>query len=342
VRKAIAAAFASAQTVSGVFVNREQAGGGENRWRFVFSSSGSFRITAIGSPVVTAYDSRSNIEYNSDLGLFTRRTGLAPGRPDSGPADWIVQRDLGTVVAALAAAGDVKVKEVDYEGRPAWLLRTPTGNPGEERAITVDRETGIPVKDVRFRAGRYAGEWQIEHLRLDTRLPKEASRLARKPGQQLTQYDMGFERVPLEEVSANVGYRPLVPGWLPDGYERDLVAIARSSRPTGDEQHMNPPSREVVSQRYRRGLDEIVITTRLTGRDASRWGDPVIGSSVRAAQPERVTFAAGALQGRRGEVVIDPNSAPHMWTVAGRLVVTIAGNADRAELLRIAESLRAG
>jgi hypothetical protein len=31
---------------------------------------------------------------------------------------------------------------------------------------------------------------------------------------------------------------------------------------------------------------------------------------------------------------------PHVWAIAGPLVVTIAGNVDRDELVRIAESLR--
>jgi hypothetical protein len=65
----------------------------------------------------------------------------------------------------------------------------------------------------------------------------------------------------------------------------------------------------------------------------------VIGSSPMARKPELVTFGAGALQGREGELVIDANSVPHVWTVAGPLVVTVAGNLDRDELVRVAESL---
>ena len=81
------------------------------------------------------------------------------------------------------------------------------------------------------------------------------------------------------------------------------------------------------------------MTTRLVGPDRSSWGDPVIGSSPMAREPEQVTFDEGALRGSRGELVIDPNSVPHVWAIAGPLVVTVAGNLDREELIRIAESL---
>jgi hypothetical protein len=334
VRDAIADALASAGRVSGVFVNREA--GGENRWSFVLDSSGSFRITGLGknNPTDLAYDSKTNVESWSDLGLFVRRTGLAPGWPDSSAAGWVVQRGLGSVVAALAASPDADVEEVDYAGRAAWQLRTPTGNPGEERVITVDKGTGIPVRDARLRNGRPAGEWRIEQLQVDNDPAGMSFTLQRKPDQQPTAYDMGFRRASPDEIAGMVGYDVSVPSWVPDGYELDETAFARSSRPTGDEQHQNPPSRNVVSLRYRRGLDELVITTRATGPDPSRWGDPVVGSSVRAAPPKRIDFGSPAW------LVVDPNSVPHIWAVRGPYVVTIAGNVDSDELLRIADSMR--
>ena len=365
VREAISQALGSAHTITGVFVNREQAGSGETRWRFEFRSSGSFRITGLGknNPTDLEYDPGLNVEAYSDIGLFVWRVGLAPGWPDAAPAGWVLRRDLGSVVGALAADPDAAVEEVRYRGRPAWMLRTPTGNPGEEREITVDRATGIPVRDRRLRAGRFAGEWRIDGLRIDAGRT-EVFKLQPRKGQRQTTYDMGFRRMSVERAADVVGYQPLVPAWLPDGFELGDVGVARTSRPTGSEQHRNPQSRNVVSLRYQRGLDHIVVTTRLayTRRTASpsirrqapaplspsvapepvifnRWTDPVMGSSVRTRAPEPVIFKSGALQDVEGHVVIDPNSVPHIWAITKDLVVTIAGNADRAELLRIAESL---
>lgn len=336
VRTAVSEGMGSAGSVSGVFVNREQANA-ENRWRFVLDESGSFRIEGVGpkNPTVLAYDSKSNVETWSDLGIFTRRTGLAPGAPDSAPASWVVQRGLGAVVAALVAVPDAKVKEITYSGRPAWLLRAATGNAGEEQLITVDRETGIPVRDERLRDGRFAGEWRIEDLGVTSAGATARFRLQASPDQQQTTYDMGFRRVPLAGVEAAAGYKPLVPSWVPEGYRLAEVAVAASSRPTGNEQRPNPESRRVVSLRYDRGLDQLVVTTRLTGTKPSRWGDPVTASSLQVRRPESVSLA-----GYEGRLVIDPNSVPHVWAIAGPLVVTIAGNVSGADLRRIAASLQ--
>jgi hypothetical protein len=90
--------------------------------------------------------------------------------------------------------------------------------------------------------------------------------------------------------------------------------------------------------RYQRGFDHIVVTTRLTGTGPSRWSDPEVAFG--AHEPERIEFG-----GHEGWLVIDPvgtTSVPHIWGIAGPLVITIAGsNVGGEDLVRIAESLRA-
>ena len=95
-RAQVLAAAGSASAISGIFVNREQPRSGrENRWRFTVTESGSFRIAALDSPSVLAYDAAANVETTSDEGLFVTRVGLAPGPPDAAAARWVVQRGLG-------------------------------------------------------------------------------------------------------------------------------------------------------------------------------------------------------------------------------------------------------
>jgi hypothetical protein len=338
VRNAVAHALSSADRLGGVLAVREHASGGELRWRFLLEANGDFRAEALPTGPVWAYDAAENVERNSDEGLFTVRSGIAPGPPDSTSSDWMIQRGLGAVVRALDAAGDASVREVEYRGRPAWVLVTHTQNEGEIREIVVDRHTGVPVRDVRtFRGTR--SEWRIDDLQVGyASTDGPAFRLKRRPDQQLTRYDHGFRRSTLVEAAGAVGYEPLVPAWLPAGYERAEVAVARSSRPTGNEQHQNPPSRDVVSVAYRRGLDEIVVTTRRVGRDRSAWSDPVaIGDPSRP--PARTTLSAGALAGVSVEIAVDPNSVPHLWGMTPELVVTVAGDVTRDELVRVAESL---
>jgi hypothetical protein len=65
-------------------------------------------------------------------------------------------------------------------------------------------------------------------------------------------------------------------------------------------------------------------------------------STVVTSKPERVAFTGGALAGREGYLVLEPDALPHVWTVGRKLVVTIAGTVTPAELLKIANSLGAG
>jgi hypothetical protein len=341
VRAAVAGALSEAQAISGVVVNgeREQGGGlGEVKWSFVLTDRGDFRLTGLGTQTDLAYDADENVERYFDTGYLTIRTGLAPGPPDSGTADYVVQRGLGSAVRALSAAGDPDVVEVTFNGRDAWLLRTGTGNPGETREITVERESGVPVRDVRRLHGSVLSEWRIDDLHVDPRVSPDAFRLESEPTGPVTRYDMGFRRVTLADAARLAGYRPLVPTRLPLGFQLAEVAFAERSRPTGSEQRQNPESRKVVSLAYRHGLDEVVVTTRLRTGAAARWRDPVaVGLLARGPQPFHA--AAGPLAGNRAEIVIDPNVVPHVWGLTGRLVVTIAGDVDRAELSDLARSL---
>jgi hypothetical protein len=278
VRAAVTRALATVDRLGGILVVREHAAGGELRWRFVLDARGNFRAAAQPSGPVWAYDAAGGVERNSDEGLFTVRSGIAPGPPDPTSSAWMVQRGLGAVVRALAAAGDASVRELEYRGRPAWLLRTGTQNAGETREVTVDRETGIPVRDVRTYRGTRS-EWRIDELTVGGAVDSAAFRLAPRPRQEVTRFDHGFERTTLAGARAAVGYDPLVPDWVPPGFARVEVAVARSSRPTGNEQRQNPPSQDVVSVAYRRGLDEIVVAAR-RGRIRSR-------SATSAGRPSR-------------------------------------------------------
>ncbi len=336
-RAAVARALSSVEALEGVFVNRES--GGESRWRFTVAADGSFRITSVTHAGDLAYDARRNVETYSDGPLFVSRRGIAPGPPDADASPWVIERDLAAVVGALARAGDADVEETEYEGRPAWLLRTPTGNPGETREITVDRESSIPVRVQRLRQGRVQDGWRVEGLRTGSAPAPDRFRQQPRAGQEQTSYNMGFRRLPLAEVQREVGYAPLVPQWLPEGFELAEVAAALRSRPTGSEQRQNPPSRNVVSLGYRRGLDRLVVTTRLLVGDRGAWIDPAT-VGILSRRPEAVTFGEGALAGVTGELVFDPNETPHVWALTDRLVVTVTGDVGRDDLLQVAESLR--
>jgi hypothetical protein len=150
-------------------------------------------------------------------------------------------------------------------------------------------------------------------------------------------------------VEGRVGYSPLVPAHVPEGYELAEVAVAGEAFPTGAEAG-NPVSRNVVSLAYRRGLDRFIVTTRLSHVPApgepelspeELWSDPLATGEGFRDEPERIQLSHGSLEGIEAELLIVPRNTPHIWALTDKLVVTVAGDLTRAELLAVAESLQA-
>ena len=361
-------AFAGAETLSGELVARgpsfENAYGwkGTQRWRFALTARGDFRLTGLTLEENVTYDARRGVQRSlnpsASLGgegpLFAaERTGIAPGPPDPGPIDPILVNDYGAFVQALLATDpdDPRVRETTFEGRPAWRLDVPAAvnqivpeHSGDHLAIWVDQETGIPVRILEQKNGRPLDELRIEHLAVDEPLHRDAFSLRFPEGIEVMRSDEGFRRVALDGVASPVGYEPLVPGWLPAGFELTEVAVAPGPGfPTGVEAG-NPPSTDVVSLSYRRGLDQILVTTRLRHVPdwPDAWSDPLATGEGYVDEPERVRLSRGALSGVEANVLIVPLNVPHLWAQTDDLVVTVGGAASRADLLRVAESLAVG
>lgn len=106
----------------------------------------------------------------------------------------------------------------------------------------------------------------------------------------------------------------------------------------------NPPSTDVVSLSYRRGLDQILVTTRLRHVPdwSGAWGDPLATGEGFVDDPESVHLRRGALSDVEANVLIVPLNVPHLWAQTDDLVVTVSGAVSRADLLRVAESLAVG
>jgi hypothetical protein len=360
VRRAVARAWATADSVSGILVSRssvppdrEQP---ERRSRFVITRHGDVRLTGITRPGDVAYHAEDNIERglnpsesipDSDVLFGSEIKGLAPGAPDQTSSITALDRGLGSVVRALAESRGGEVKETRYEGREGWLLETdlPVAEKNQEfwpdhLEVIVDRETGFPVRAIGSNDGEVIYETRIEDLKIGGDLPQDAFTLAFPPGMDISRSDAGFRRVSLDEARSMVGYDPLVPRSLPEGYELSEVAVANRAGATGAFEG-NPATIKAVSLSYRRGLDHFVVTTRLVGASTSAWSDPFATGEGLVRAREQVSFSSGALAGRDGELVIDPLAEPHVWVLTQDLVVTVSGDLTRDELLQVAESLEA-
>jgi hypothetical protein len=339
------------RSLSGVIVADGTAQGEPRRWRFALDATGDFRLEGPSPGEWIAYDASTGVvrsaqrsaSMGGDTLFYAERSGVAPGAPDQGPPTWLLPDELGAYVRALFAAGDARVQEIRFDGRPAWRVDVPTvpnrlvpSFSGDRLEVTVDRETGIPVRVVESKAGATLRELRIEQLAVDGALPGDTFRPSFPAGAEVMRSDDGFHRVALGDVSGTVGYAPLVPALVPDGFALAEVAVATEAAPTGAG---NPPSRMVVSLAYRRGLDRFVVTTREAG-DGS-WSDPLAPGPGLVDHPEHVAVGVGALRGSDAQVVLSPNDVPHLWTLADGLVVTVAGDLSRAQLVGVARSLHA-
>jgi hypothetical protein len=105
----------------------------------------------------------------------------------------------------------------------------------------------------------------------------------------------------------------------------------------------------VVSLSYRRGLDQFLVTTRLSQVPSeiepelppdAVWGDPLATGEGFVDGGEKLTISRGALQGEEAELLLVPRGIPHLWALTDQLVVTVGGDLSRAELIHVTESLK--
>lgn len=350
VKERVRASLEALRSLSGVIVADGPAQGEPRRWRFALDAAGDFRLEGPSPGEWVAYDARSGVARSAqrsasmggDMLFYSERAGVAPGAPDQGPPTWLLPDELGAYARALLAAGDARVHEVAYEGRPAWRVdvatlpnAVATALFGDRLEVTVDRGTGIPVDIVESKRGAVLRELRIEQLTVDGALPN--FRPSFPAGAEVMRSDDGFHRVLLGDVAGAAGYAPLVPARVPDGFRLDEVSVAAEAAPTGAAGE-NPPSRNVVSLAYRRGLDRLVVTTREAGD--GRWTDPLAAGDGFVDHPEPVAVETGALRGSEAQVVVSPHGMPHLWALDDGLVVTVAGGLSRAELVAVAGSLR--
>lgn len=352
VRAHLQASLDDLRTLSGVIVADGPAQGAGRRWRFALDARGDFRLDGPSAGESLTYDASAGVvrsaQHSASMGgdaiFYAERRGVAPGAPDLGPPTWLLPKELGAYVRALLAAGDARVHEIDYEGRPAWRVDVGTipnvvalTLSGDRLAIIVDRETGLPVRVVESKSGTLLRELRIEQLAVDRTLPADTFRLTFPAGAEVMRSDDGFRRLPLGDLAAAAGYAPLVPKQVPEAYSLAEAAFAAEAASVGAGAG-NVPSRRVVSLAYRRGLDRFVVTTRLAG-DA-QWSDPLASGEGVVDHPEPVQLGGGALRGTEAKVVLSPHGVPHLWAVANGLVVTVSGDLSREELVSVADSLQ--
>ncbi len=219
-------------------------------------------------------------------------------------------------------------EDVVVDGRPAWQLVVEVtlnklagpGGSGDALDVVVDRQSGFPLRITETLDGAFLHEVHLTDLVVDAPVDPATFTLELPPDVEVFRQDAGFDPVALDELATRVDYAPVLPSTLPAGFELTDVSVADEALPTGTE-GANPPSLDVISVAYRRGLDRVVVTTRARGPydlaspggtgPVAAWDDPLASGEGFVDQPEVFEVDAGALAGARGEVVISPRGIPH-------------------------------
>jgi molybdopterin biosynthesis enzyme MoaB len=273
------------------------------------------------------------------------------GSPDAGGIPLI---DAPTAIRVLAASGALHLDETVVAGRAAWTVTCPedelAGLPpsGEDRpvyTVTVDKETWQPLAVQEVRDGRVTFRVRYSNVRVNEPLADDAFTLELPPGVHVKPEDKGFHRFTLDEAATRPGVTPLVPDFVPSGYERSDVAVADSSviERAIENIDVSFTTRYVFALAYRRGFDWLTVTTRIVRDPDYTWDidlceeyDQDWSSRARVEVP----IASGAFAGTTARILeVSVTSVPHLWAVKDGVLLTIAGIATADELLEVAESL---
>lgn len=321
---------------------------------FVVDDRGNAKVAFDGGHVTT-FDAAARVArevlppFDGAGPTYVRTENVGPEAPGFFDAELALELDLGWTVAARAAARDPQVSGTEYEGRPAWRWQT-TAPPNQSAGlaarrldVVVDEETKLPLRIVEGGGGGGGAERHVEGLRVEEGGVDPAELAVIPAGADVEVHagaDRRFSAVDDGEVADLLGYAPVRPSYVPRGFRLDLVSVDPDGAASGPEAS-NPQAGPVLTLQYRRGFDSVTITVRPTGPDPSVWSDPLLGEG-QEVRPEPVTIGEGAFRGARAERVVaaaTPAVPPHLWLLAGGLVVTVSGALGGDELVQVAESL---
>ena len=335
------------------------------RYRVVQSAGGSYRLTLTGQTQTGAADAGARLRVKDDL-AYDASTGvlrhLRPGRelvvikdyPLGPPDRWaspLTGVDFGATLRAMMAAGAFKLEGTVLDGRPAWTVVTSQGAGVTSPAgsaqgidwpvykVTVDKKTWLLVRFQEVTAGTLINELRVRNVRVNEPLPEQVFTLRPPKGLPLRHADRGFRRVALDQVRTFPAVTPLVPGYVPSGYDLAHVAIAPRALTAN---HLFR-ARHVFALQYTHDFDALTVSTRkVVGAYFSAKDDPVDSYDSMFSDLVRTEtrITSGAFAGTKAWIVVaTKSSAPHLWAVKDGVLLTIAGGATAEELLAVANSL---
>ena len=260
-------------------------------------------------------------------------------------SNYLMQRSYSTALRALLAAHQrgMDVHSSTYDGRPAWTVKLAYDTAkGVVIRLTIDQQTGLVFASGQYKNGQPEWESRIENVRINQPLARSLFRPPAALHLDLRRAipagsDYGYKRVPVARVESLVGYAPLVPARVPDGYVlSDVTALPKS------EKRAIGGQRSLVSMVYRRGLSSFTVAL-MPDKDGNPFADPGGGAVTAGNLSQHITLSGGELNGSRADIFIGlwaQTAQIFVWCEGVPLNVMIRGDLTRDELVAVAESLQ--
>jgi len=316
--------------------------GDELKVDFYLAKDGSYRFEDgrglatydFGSATVKSL-AYSNDEADPDLGAVV--TGHPLASPEASHAfltAYLKWEMRGFCLSSIAASSGSATppRDVGFLGLDAveftvagTVHQGAESGPIESVTFVCDRDTGLPLSITENRSGQSTVAYEVLSLADATDPPPFD--VVMPAGDGVMTRDLGFVRMKLEHVAAVVGYKPVVPTYLPPGF--DLVEVTVAVEPeegtTTGFGRVSPPSLGIVVLVYRNGISELVISSRLADPRPEIddvWTDPYIVSTV--TEDSGSAFAPSL----RADFEVNSarESPTHGWALAGDLVVSVGGH----------------
>lgn len=294
-------------------------------------------------PQTDAYDASAG-KFTScwqSEGAWSCRTLNGVITPTFATQDNLGLQTFSSVIRNLVAVEGTPVESTEFEGRAAWKFhaRLPQTDISyvDEATVYVDEETSFPLRVEFLKKGKPFSETTVRDVQVNPTLADADFRLTVPKNAQInTPEEVGYTRTTIDKLQAKIGYIPLVPATLPDGFALAEASYAIDNGPGGPE-GLNEENKDVVVLTYRRGLQSVTFTTRRVG-SASLWNDPFAGEFDEAITKKTVTLTNGAFAGT-SVVVTTSSHDQRLWGKGSKLVLAVTGDLSADEMTAAANSL---
>jgi outer membrane lipoprotein-sorting protein len=247
----------------------------------------------------------------------------------------IKDSDFVSIIGNFMNESDVSmlgVEEVD--GRYAYVLEArPRAEENELELVSrtkiwVDRETWIILRCNTYNnKGNLTTETEIRDLKVNTGIPDSEFKFEIPDGAEVKTIDMDeVLKVPdslsLEEARQQVSFEILTPQYIPDGYVLNSTMIYEDNYSVTEGQ-----GSEVVILNYQKGTEVFDIEEKAYENET-----------------EENPFMQGAeeisINGKEGRYLNEFGTLKMLQWELGRVQITLSGSLEKAEMLKIAESIQ--